>query len=367
MLGSTVDFADSAMGEFFAPGNSTVGEEFPYWRLAMAVRVIMFVFFIVPLAIFFNTSILLTFIVTKKLHRPINLMHIALIIELFLVKYVGNIMATFTFPNQVRFCICWNLPSEIYLSLVTFNIAFLGVLLTCLSVAQLLIIRGKKKLITWKVIGVLIMMSTMYNTVLAVLSFFSNRLQNTPLLCASLCTETPSLMLNNFSLFLVALIVVVLLPCLVVTFIALLWSCLIFKSSYIGDDDQLTRRIVSLPAIMPVLTLFTTILFFVLQQLGARLLRQIVTSFYPNWVIFLGEIQAYLFEGVSGFIYPVVLLYFNPKLRLAWKVMLKRAREALCKKCAVKKKERRSTQVHPEPQEVNQNATDNSTTTGTSC
>ena len=93
---------------------------------------------------------------------------------------------------------------------------------------------------------------------------------------------------------------VVLLPCLVVTFIALLWSCLIFKSSYIGDDDQLTQRIVSLPAIMPFLTLFTTILFFVQQQLLARFLRQVLTRFHQNWVLVLAEIQGYLLKVSVG-------------------------------------------------------------------
>ena len=338
----------SSLDDFSGSGNYSIVDEFPYWRLAMAVRVVTVVFVYFPTAVFLNGSVLLAFIVTKKLHRSINLMHIALIIELFLVKYLGIFCGLLSFPNGIRFCICWDLVNEIYLTLTSFNVAFVGVVLTCLSVTQLLIIRGKKKLVSWKVVTVLVVMSTIYSLLLAVVSFVGNRLQNTPLLCASLCRGTSGSMFSNFSFSLIGLVVVVLLPCVVVTFSTLLWSCFIFKSSYIGGDDQLSRRIVSLPAIMPILTIFTTVLFFMVQQLVVSILRQSVTSFFPNWVIFCAEIQGYLYEGIGGFIYPLVLLYFNPQLRSAWKTMLKDARVALWNRC-VGKKEKRSSRVHPEP------------------
>ena len=107
----------SSLDDFSGSGNYSIVDEFPYWRLAMAVRVVTVVFIYFPIAVFLNGSVLLAFILTKKLHRPINLMHIALIIELFLVKYLGIFCGLLSFPNGVRFCICWDLVNELYLTL----------------------------------------------------------------------------------------------------------------------------------------------------------------------------------------------------------------------------------------------------------
>ena len=321
--------------------NGTYEDEFPYWKIAMAERIICVFFILFPIAIFFNFSVLLTFLKTSSLRRPLNMMHIALMVELFLVKYTDIFLGLGTFPDGVRFCICRELNNEVYLAFNAFNIVFVSVLLACVSVIQFLIVKGKRKLVNWKVVFALVAGSTLYSVTLAVVSFFGNRIQGTPLLCASLCTENPGSQFTNFSFALIGIVGAVLVPCLVVIFFTLLWTCLIFKENYIGNDDQLNQRIVSITAIMPLVTIFTSVFFFLLQQLVANILRQFVTSFYPNWVLAFAEFLGNLLEGVSGFIYPIVLLYVHPTLRAAWITMLKRVRRAL------KKKENNS-RVHPE-------------------
>lgn len=81
----------------------------------------------------------------------------SLIVELFLDKQFLIIVGLFVYPDIVRFCICpmW-FEFFFYISCTTFNIAFVNVMLTSLSILQLLFIKGKKKLISWKVVGTLL-------------------------------------------------------------------------------------------------------------------------------------------------------------------------------------------------------------------
>ena len=307
--------------------------EFPYWQPVMALRIIVVVFLVIPLTLFLSGSVILTFMVTKALHRPVNLVHVSLLTELLLVKFAVQILGLFVFPDAVRYCICLEIINDFYVPFTAFNIAFVSVMFTCLSVVQFLIVKGQKKLVIWKVVGVLVAGSTIYSLLWAFASYLSYKLQGTMLLCTSLCTGVPGSTFSIYTFMLVGLIAAVLVPCLLVTFSTLLWSCVIFKKTYIGGSGQLNRRIVSLPAIMPLVTVFTSVLYFILRELIQMVLRRFVTRYYPNWVIVGGELVGYFLEGASGFIYPIILLYIHPQLQSAWKSMLKHIPAVLYRKC----------------------------------
>ena len=326
--------------------NNSVGEEFPYWQLATALRMIDVVVVIIPIIIFLNCSVLFTFIVNKALHKPLNLVHVTVITELFLTKLAIVIGALFLLPDAIRYCICIaEVLNEVYFSLSAFNIAFVSVQLTCLSVIQFLYIKGKKKLVGWKVVGALVTGSTIYSLFLGTATFVNIRFQGIPLFCISLCTGVRLATFASYRFMLISLLFVVILPCLVIIFISLIWTCLIFKKSYIGGDNQLNRRMISLPVIMPLVTVSATVLYFIARELLQNILRRFVTSFYPNWVLVGQDLLGGIIEGISGFIYPAVLLYFHPQLRSSWKTMLKGLPGIIGKRCFGKK---RNTAVYPE-------------------
>ena len=59
----------------YSSGNGSIledQEEFPYWQMAMAMRVLL-VFIMLPINIFLNVSVLVTFITDKALLKPINM------------------------------------------------------------------------------------------------------------------------------------------------------------------------------------------------------------------------------------------------------------------------------------------------------
>ena len=328
--------------DILGSGNGSLVEEFPYWQLAMAVRVIIVVFILIPLIVFFSGSVLLTFMVNKSLIKPINMVHILLISELLILKLVFIIVALFVFPDAVRYCVCLEVINDIYFPLSAFNIAFVNVVLTCLSIVQFLIIKGKKRLVGWKVVSLLLSGSTIYSVVWGVAGYIINRIQRIQPICVSVCEGIPETTFSTYTLLLVGLIITVVLPCLVVIFIALLWTCVIFKKSYLGDDNQLNRRIISLPIIMPLVTIFASIFYFILREIFENILRQIVREYFANWVLFTNETLGHILEGASGFIYPVMLLYFHPQLRSLWYITLK----YVPRKVFGKKMKRNS--VHPE-------------------
>lgn len=332
----------------FSPefNNRSFDEEVPFWQVSMVMRIIFVFFILFPVSISLNGSVLITLLVTKSLHRPLNVVHISLTVELFFVKCLSLLLSVGLFPDAVRYCRCHITIIEIYLSLIAFNIVFVSVLFTTLSVMQFLVIKGKKRLIGWKVVSIAVTGSTIFSLILAILSFIGNKLQREPILCPLLCTDAPDSLFTNFSFSLIGLIVIVLLPCLIIIFITMLWTCLIFKKAYIGDNDQLNRRIVSLPAIMPLLTVFISISFFLVQRQLARILMRLVSSFFPNLVLVCTEFFGYFIEGISGFIYPIVLLYLHPHLRSAWYSTYKVARKVLFKKCICK-----DNRIHVQPQQ----------------
>ena len=331
--------------EISASGNISMEEEFPYWQLAMAVRIIVVVFIFIPLIVFFSCSVFFAFVVKKDLHRPLNVVHMSLIVELLLVKLSFIITSFFVSPGIVRYCICPMWLEILYFSSSVFNIAFVNVMLTCLSILQLIYIKGKKQLVGWRVVLALVTGSTIYSILWGIGVELGLSLRTVHNFCVSLCDGIRLSLFNGYFFSIVTASFLVILPCLIIILIALLWSCFIFKKSYIGSDSQLNRRIISLPVIMPLVSILASVLFFIFRRLLQSILRLTATSHYPNFVLLSNEFLSYVLEGASAFIYPIVLLYIHPQLRSSWKAMLKELPGMIKRKCFGKK---RSNVVHTE-------------------
>lgn len=165
---------DAALGS----GNSSLIEEFPYWRLAMAIRLVVVVVIFIPIMVFFGTTVLFTFLSNKSLINPVNIVHMLLTAQLFFLKFTILVVAVILFPDAIRYCVCIEAINDVYFSLTAFSITFVNVMLTCLAIIQLLIMKGKKKLIVYKVVGVLMSLSMLYSVVWAMVALTINRVQD---------------------------------------------------------------------------------------------------------------------------------------------------------------------------------------------
>ena len=157
---------NSDLDQNYSSGNGSLfedQEEFPYWQLAMAVRVLLAVFIVLPINVFLNVSVLFTFFTDKSLLKPMNMIHVVLAGQLFLVKTATVLAVLFADPSAVRYCVCINDVNVVLAPIIFFNIVCVNVLLTCLSVVQFLIIKGKMKLIGWKLATVLVAVSIFYS------------------------------------------------------------------------------------------------------------------------------------------------------------------------------------------------------------
>ncbi|MCG8620933.1 MAG: hypothetical protein MJE68_02875, partial [Proteobacteria bacterium] len=105
----------------------------------------------------------------------------------------------------------------------------------------------------------------------------------------------------------------------------------IFKRDYAGDDNELTRRIVAMPLVMPVIVSLISIVAFGSYRVGDFITPHIFVSnsFIRNWTASLRLVMVLLNETTNSISYPCLVLFLNPKLWESWKKILKLNKFAL--------------------------------------
>ena len=164
-------------------------------------------------------------------------------------------------------------------------------------------------------------------------------------LCETLCSGAEATTLSTYTVILIVISVFILVPCFGVIFAMVIWSCIVFKKSYVGGNNELSRRIISLPIIIPQYIILSSALICTLRETSEIILKATVTDFFANWVIIIDRVLSALFEG-GGLFYLVILLYIHPQLREAWKETI----VTLFKKTCFK--EFKTSRVHPQNEAV---------------
>ena len=96
------------------------------------------------------------------------------------------------------------------------------------------------------------------------------------------------------------------------------WSCIVFKKYYTGRDDQLNRRMLSLPFIMPLVIIASSVLEALLSLLVTRVMFTLsVGDLLPYWIIFADSVLLIGLQFFIRLVYPSVLLYTHTHLRQA--------------------------------------------------
>ena len=107
-------------------------------------------------------------------------------------------------------------------------------------------------------------------------------------------------------------------PTTIIVLAMSIWSCTRFKNYYTqsGGDDQLNRRMLSLPFIMP-LTNVASAMFegATITVVGVVLSMLSLGDLFPYWTMFTIFLLASIIRFLVRLIYPAVLLYTHTTLR----------------------------------------------------
>ena len=245
-----------------------------------------------------------------------------LVVNIFVRACTALALSIFI-PPIIRICDCSTIISFVILYLILFNICFQLYIVASLAVFQLLIIKGKKKFVNYKTIGIILFIITVLTIVLPIIflgltKYFTGEAASchNTIGCAGLIVDATQLLLVIASFEIVAWA-----PSVSILVGTTIWSCAIFKKNYAGHDSGLTRRIVAMPLVVPVMVSLISIAVFASYRVVDIIsLRTLVdNSFSRNWNASLRFIVVVFNEIAGGLSYPCLILFLNPKLWESWK------------------------------------------------
>ena len=209
----------------------------------------------------------------------------------------------------------------------TIILVYRPVTFACLAVLQFLMVLGKKKYVNLKTtcgvitlcIGVIFIFVT---PTVQVVHDSSERLICDDNFCPSSRPQTTG-SVSVVVKVLIAITVGSLFPSLLIVPVLSTWSYAVFRNYYTGGDDQLNRRMLSLPVVMPLAASASSTLELVLiMTIGRVLLMFPLIDYYPYWALFTKTELYIIFRIVARIIYPLVLIYTHSHVRQAVKKLL---------------------------------------------
>ena len=309
---------------------SGVVEEFPYWQPTLAIGLFSSILVQVGTALTLYLPLLVALVrqTNKNMQfRPLNLIHMSLLAFAIVDDILRTIMHTMYLPSIYRYCICSYIVGTIFAATETFFSVSRPISFACLGVLQLLIVLGKKKLAKIKTVCVMIVLVIVVSLIfIASIIRIVHESNERPICNVCFCPNYGSE--SSFSItarVLTSVTLASLVPSLIIIIVTSMWSCAIFKSYYTGGDDQLNRRMLSLPVIMPLAIIASNILEIIVTTLASRILLALSLGVYfPHWIVFT-HLQLLIFlRFISRLVYPLVLVYTHTPLRNATKRLLKR-------------------------------------------
>ena len=309
--------------------NNSLIREFPYWQPTLAVALLLNTIMLFGIILVLYLPLLIEFVIIMKKEqlKALNLLHVSLLI----VSSLNNILRVCLFyihlPSAFRYCICYRLTSAIVIADITFFAVYRPLTHACLSVLQFLTIIGKKKFVNLKVACGMVALCSAVSFICIMTSGRQVYLADWRPVCGvSFCPDsgpTTAFVVRDIAILSVSLIIFP--PTLGVVIIISTWSCAIFKKYYTGGDDQLNRRMLSLPFIMPIVIIVSAAFEPLLTRLVASFILMLsLGDLFPYWIIFANSIMLTVSHSSIGLVYPSVLLYTHTPLRQAVKRLLLR-------------------------------------------
>ncbi len=133
-----------------------------------------------------------------------------------------------------------------------------------------------------------------------------------------------NLLLFFFVIAYLLIIFIAFLPSVIIVFTMSIWSCAVFKNYYTGGDDQLNRRMLSLPFIMPLANLASSVVEGAqIIVVGLIISMLSLGDLFPYWIMFINFLLASFLRFFIRLVYPSVLLYTHRKLCRAIKRLVR--------------------------------------------
>lgn len=270
--------------------NSSLLREFPHWQPTLAVD--LFCNITLPsftiLVLYLPLLVVLLRMMKKEQLKALNLIHVSLLTASILDDILRTCLYSIYLPSALRYCVCSGLISAMPSAEYRFFFIYRPLALACLSVLQFLVVIGKKKFVNLKVAGGMIALCMGISFLCSTSGISQLYSTDGSLICdLSLCPRSRSESgVFDHTVVLLAMFLVHL-PSLAFVVITSTWSCALFKKYYTGRDDQLNCRMLSLPFIMPLVIIASSIFEALLGLPVARIISKLSSGdLIPYWIVF---------------------------------------------------------------------------------
>ncbi len=291
-------------------------DEFPQW-IVLSILVLGYWLLSVLPTVAMSSSVLVA-MKNNPLNKPLTMIHVYVLVTNTLVRVCSAVAIATYAPSVLRYCICSTAAGSVSFYLHIYNVCYQPLTLMILAVFQLLIIKGKKMSVSYRNVGVVLIVITVLALLISLLFTIVRLRDGDTFLCAGTCPGIPT---SHLLLLFGSYVAVVWIPSLLMTVTVTMWSCVIFKRSYAGRDSGLNRRIISVPLIMPTIIMLTTISTFGLFRVADQISTLSADPYVHNWTVSVKFVILLVNEISSGFSYPCLILFLNPKLLESWRIL----------------------------------------------
>ena len=119
--------------------------EFPLWRPLLSIQYILFSGVLLPTTLFFNISLFVALVRSTMKHKPLLVLYGSLLLGLCVDKLLICLDQSVNSPSIIRYCDCMKLTLVLLTLPRVFFIVYSVVVVTCQSVLQLLIMKGRQE------------------------------------------------------------------------------------------------------------------------------------------------------------------------------------------------------------------------------
>ena len=298
--------------------NVTSLPQFPFWRETLSVLIITIIVIQLSVAAT-DLTLLVTMLRTKKLRHALNFIHISILVSQMTSRVFFVVGFLIYFPPAWQDCNCSVFVNIFGYSLYIFITVYEPVAFAFLSCLHLLQVKGKKRLT--KIAVIFICISAAYSALFAIefVAFQAKSGFSEELVCDQVCNiDQQEQTLSSSAAFIpvfLSFIPLAWIPSLITVIVTTTYmACVVFKKSYTGGDDKLSKRILSIPLVMPIVIIATNLFagYFTRVVISFIFVRLPLGAFRRYWVIFLQFEVTFFLEGFSGFFYVILLLYLMP-------------------------------------------------------
>ena len=332
-----------------APLNESL--EFPLWRPLVAVKLSLLWGVLLPITLFFNISLFVALMRSTMKHKPLLVLYGSLLLGLCVDKLMACVDESVTSPSSIGYCVCIDLALILLSMPKVFFVVYSAVVVTCQSVLQLLIMKGRQEWqdSTKRSIGCLIVSATVA-AFWTVIFFICNMFSRFPNFCHSFCqvpqrTNHAFVSSANLTIYgIVAYLIITLVPAFVVTVTTSILAFLTFKKKFIATSEKdaaFSRKMFLLPVLMVILLFCNNLLsYLIIVLVNNTLDRASLGPFFGNWANLLSTLLYLVLDILHALSYPLVLLFLYARLRRTWKSLLS------CKKQSSDKNSSQPLQSH---------------------